>query len=416
MQDLRPLAKWTIHICVVVSLWAVQPALGQQKPPALPEGPGKEQVATLCSGCHGLGRVMSSGYPQAHWNTVIRMMINFGVPIPADQMNLITDYLAANLPEKPKPDAVILPGPAKVVIREWQVPIPGSRPHDPLATRDGAIWYTGQMTNRLGRVDPKTGQVREYPLKSPATGPHGLVEDRDGNIFYTGNHQALIGKLDPRTGNITEYKMTDPNAKDPHSLSFAQDGMLFFTLQQSNMIGRLDPRTGELRLVTAPTPRSRPYGILVDSKSVPHVVLFGTNKIARIDPKTMEIREFTLPDPLARPRRMAYDGNDLIYYTDYPRGTLGRLDPQTGKVVEWPSPGGPKSEPYGVVFTKGAIWYSESGTRPNTIVRFDPKTEKFQSWAIPSGGYIVRKMDVTPDGNPVIATSTVNGVGMVEVK
>jgi len=227
-------------------------------------------VATLCSGCHGLGRVMSSGYPQAYWNTVIRMMINFGVPVPADQINLITDYLAANLPEKPKPDAVVVPGPAKVVIREWQVPIPGSRPHDPLATRDGAIWYTGQMTNRLGRVDPKTGQVREYPLKSPATGPHGLVEDRDGNIFYTGNHQALIGKLDPRTGSITEYKMTDPNAKDPHSLSFAQDGMLFFTLQQSNMIGRLDPRTGELRLVTAPTPRSRPYGILVNSKGVPH--------------------------------------------------------------------------------------------------------------------------------------------------
>ena len=416
MREVAQFAKWTLHICTAASLWAVQPALGQQKSPALPEGPGKEQVATLCSGCHGLARVMNSGYPQAYWNTVIRMMVNFGVPIPADQVNLITDYLATNLPEKPKPDAVILPGPAKVAIREWQVPIPGSRPHDPLATRDGAIWYTGQMTNRLGRVDPKTGQVREYPLKSPATGPHGLVEDRDGNIFYTGNHQALIGKLDPRTGSVTEYKMTDPNAKDPHSLSFAQDGTLFFTLQQSNMIGRLDPRTGELRLVTAPTPRSRPYGILVNSKGVPHVVLFGANKIARIDPKTMEIREFTLPDPRARPRRMAYDGEDRIYYTDYPRGTLGRLDPQTGKVIEWASPGGPRSEPYGIVFTKGAIWYSESGTRPNTIVRFDPKTEGFQTWVIPSGGYIVRKMDVTPDGNPVIATSTVNGVGLVEVK
>ena len=50
------------------------------------------------------------------------------------------------------------------------------------------------------------------------------------------------------------------------------------------------------------------------------------------------------------------------------------------------------------------------------IERFDPKTEKFQTWAIPSGGYIVRKMDVAPNGNPVIATSTVNGVGMVEIK
>ena len=27
-----------------------------------------------------------------------------------------------------------------------------------------------------------------------------------------------------------------------------------------------------------------------------------------------------------------------------------------------------------------------------------------------------RKMDVTPDGNPVLATSIVNGVGLVEVK
>ena len=386
----------------------------QQK--TLPDGPGKEQVAELCSGCHGLSRVMNSGYPQAYWHTVVRMMINFGVAIPPDQILVLTDYLAANFPERPKPDAKIVPGLAAVAIREWQVPIPGSRPHDPLATRDGAIWYTGQMTNRLGRVDPKTGQVREYPLKSPATGPHGLVEDRDGNIFYTGNHQALIGKLDPRTGSVTEYKMPDPNAKDPHSLSFAQDGMLFFTLQQSNMIGSLDPRTGDIKLVVSPTPRSRPYGVLVNSKGVPHVVLFGTNKIARVDPKTLDIREYSLPDPGARPRRMAYDGNDLIYYTDYPRGTLGRLDPQSGKVVEWPSPGGPKSEPYGIVFAKGAIWYSESGTRPNTIVRFDPKSEKFQTWAIPSGGYIVRKMDVTPEGNPVIATSTVNGVGLVEVK
>jgi virginiamycin B lyase len=391
-------------------------AAGQQKAPVLPEGPAKKQVETLCSGCHGIGRVMSSGYPQAYWHTVVRMMINFGVAIPPEQVLVITDYLAANFPERGKPDANLIPGSAKVVIREWQVPIPGSRPHDPLATRDGAIWYTGQMTNRLGRVDPKSGQIREYPLKSPATGPHGLTEDKDGNIFFTGNHHALVGKLDPRTGAVTEYRMPDPKATDPHSLSFAQDGMLFFTLQQSNMIGRLDPRSGEIRLVTAPTPRSRPYGILVNSKGVPHVVLFGVNKIARVDPKTLEIREFSLPDPATRPRRMAYDANDRIYYSDYARGMLGRLDPQSANVTEWPSPGGPKSEPYGIVFAKGAVWYSESGTRPNTIVRFDPATERFQTWAIPSGGYIVRKMDVTPEGNPVIATSTVNGVGVVEVK
>jgi virginiamycin B lyase len=391
------------------------PAQAQQQP-NLPDGPGKEQVAALCSGCHGLSRVMASGYPQAYWRTAIRMMQNFGVPIPPDQTDLITDYLAANFPEKPKPVANIIAGPAKIEIKEWQVPIPGSRPHDPLAARDGAIWYTGQMTNRLGRVDPKTGQVKEYPLKSPATGPHGLVEDKEGNIWFTGNHQGLVGKLDPKTGEVTEYPMPDPNAKDPHSLAFDQSGILWFTLQQSNMIGRLNPKSGAIKLVTAPTPRSRPYGVMVSPKGVPFVALFGTNKIARIDPATMEIKEFTLPNAQSRPRRIAITGDEAIWYADFPRGYLGRLDPASGQVSEWLSPGGPKSEPYGIVVAKDAIWYSESGTKPNTVVRFDPKTQQFQTWVIPSGGYIVRKMDVTPDGNPVLATSTINGVALVDIK
>jgi virginiamycin B lyase len=84
-------------------------------------------------------------------------------------------------------------------------------------------------------------------------------------------------------------------------------------------------------------------------------------------------------------------------------------------VREWPSPSGPKSQPYGIVFTKGAVWYSESAAKPNTIVRFDPASEVFQSWAIPGGGDIVRNMDVSRDGNPVTANSLVNAVGLVEI-
>ena len=395
---------------------AALPLLAQQKPVKLPDGPGKETVETYCAGCHGLSRVAASGYPQAYWHTAIRMMLNFGVPIPQDQVLTVIDYLAKNFPEKPMPVAKLMPGKVQVTFREWQVPTPGSRPHDPLATRDGAIWYTGQLSNKLGRVDTRTGQVREYPMKSPQIAPHGLVEDKEGNIWFTGNHASIIGKLDPKTGEITEYPMPDPKAKDPHSLAFDQTGILWFTLQQSNLMARLDPKNGEIKLIPSPTPRSRPYGVMVNAKGVPFVALFGTNKIARIDPQTLAVHEYALPDPKARPRRIAITPDDIIYYADFSRGYLGRLDPATGEVREWPSPSGQRSQPYGIVFAKGAIWYNESGTKPNTIVRFDPGTEQFQSWVIPSGGYIVRKMDVTPDGNPVMANSTVNFVGMVEVK
>jgi virginiamycin B lyase len=65
---------------------------------------------------------------------------------------------------------------------------------------------------------------------------------------------------------------------------------------------------------------------------------------------------------------------------------------------------------------KDVIWYSEAGVQPNTRVRFDPETEKFQIWTIPSGGGIVRNVDVTRDGNRALACSGVNRVVLVELK
>src|SRR5262249_54957184 len=69
---------------------------------------------------------------------------------PPDQLDSVTEYLIESFPEKPKPGGVTIAGPIEVSIRMWPVPTPGSRPHDPLATTDGAIWYTGQMHNVLG--------------------------------------------------------------------------------------------------------------------------------------------------------------------------------------------------------------------------------------------------------------------------
>ena len=387
---------------------------GQQPGQDFPDGPGKSTVIGICGGCHDINR-LKAGYTPDGWHMVVRMMENFGAPLPADQVTTITDYLIKSFPERPRPAANIIPGQVDVTIKEWPVATPGSRPHDPLAARDGSLWYTGQLANVLGRLDPATGKIKEYPVNQ-MTGPHGLKEDAEGNIWFTGNFAGLIGKLDPNTGKVSEYRMPDPAAKDPHSLVIDHDGIIWFTVQVGNKVGRLDPKTGEIRLATPPTPNARPYGIAVNSKNVVYFVEFGAPKIATIDSRTMAIREFPLPDAAARPRRLAIGPDDVIWYADFARGYLGRLDPATGAVKEWLSPSGPRSQPYGMVFTKGAVWYAESGAKPNTIVRFDPNGEKFQTWAIPGGGDIVRNMDVDRDGDPVMANSLVNAVGVVEIK
>ncbi len=404
-----------LPVLAATMLCCASAAWSQPVPQNFPDGPGKDIVVAVCGGCHDINRARA-GYTPAGWNMLQHMMQNMGAPIAPEDWPTVTTYLMNNFPERPRPSAVIIAGPVQARVFLWDVPTIGSRPHDPAAAKDGAIWWSGQLSNKLGRIDPKTGAIREYLLKTPHSGPHGLIEDKDGNIWFTGNVASFIGKLDPKTGVTTEYKLPDPKAKDPHTLIFDHDGILWFTVQQGNFIGRLDPKSGEVKLVTPPTPKSRPYGMAVNSKNVVHFVEFGANKIATIDAKTMAIKEYVLPDPGARPRRIAISPDDMIWYTDFARGFLGRLDPATGKVTEWQSPSGPKSEPYGLVFTKGALWYNEFFAKPNTIVRFDPATEKFQSWAIPGGGDIVRNMDVTPDGNPVTAHSLANQVGLVEIK
>ena len=392
-------------------------ALAQTPQPGadFPEGPAKSIVVPMCGSCHDINR-LKAGYTPEGWHTVMRMMQNMEAPIPPDKIEMVTDYLISSFPERRRPPAAKLDGPANVSIRMFEVPTPGSRPHDPRATRDGALWYTGQLANHLGRVEPKSGRIREYTMSIPHSGPHGLAEDRDGNIWFTGNNAGYIGKLDPKTGEVRAYKLPNADARDPHTLIFDRDGTLWFTVQQANMVGRLDPGSGDIKLVTVPTARARPYGMALDSKNVVWFVEFGTNKIAKIDGATMQITEYPLPNAAARPRRIAIGPDDGIWYTDFARGMLGHLDSGSGKVTEWQSPSGPQSEPYGIVFTKGAVWYSESFAKPNTIVRFDPATQKFQTWMIPGGGDIVRNMDVMPDGNPVIADSLTNQVGVVEVR
>ena len=281
---------------------------------AFPDGPGKEILEKKCSTCHAPEQVTTFGRSAEEWHEVVVNMIDLGAEVNEEEAKVLVEYLAKNWPLKGSKPAEEKParrearGEARreicaagrawrallqslhtvrsVTIREWDVPTPKSRPHDPLAASDGTIWYTGQMVNVLGRLDPKTGQIKEFALKTPASGPHGLTEDKAGNIWYTGNAKGLIGKLDPRTGQVTEYPMPDPAAKDPHSLAFDQKGTLWFTVQGGNMVGKLNPVNGELALRNSPTTRSLPYGIMINSKGVPFFVEFGANKVASIDPAT----------------------------------------------------------------------------------------------------------------------------------
>jgi len=304
-----------------------------------------------------------------------------------------------------------------VVIEEWTVPYPDSRPRDPDAASAGEVWFVGQRGDYLARLNPKTGEFVRRDLEDGA-GPHNLIVGSDGIVWYAGNRKAYIGRYDPVSGEIERIEMPNPDARDPHTLIFdAGEEHIFFTVQGGNFVGRLALESRQVDLVEVPTPRARPYGIDIASDGTVWVVLFGTNKLAEIDPNTLELTEHALPDEGARPRRVGILDNGHVYYTDYARGYLGRFDPSSGMFEEWEMPSGSGARPYGMAIdSQDRIWYVSTGPSPNPFVGFDPATEGFFSIThIPSGAGAVRHMDYYAPTGTVWFGADSNTIGRAKV-
>lgn len=376
----------------------------------LAEGPGRETVQAVCGSCHGVNLItQSTGYSRTHWEQLIATMIE----LEGDRKDEILNYLAQHYPpRRAQRPAQLVEGSLRVSFRQWQTQTLAQRARDPVQGPDGMIWYVGQRTNTIGRINPQTNQVREWLLPARAL-PHSVNVDTQNRVWYTGNGNGTIGLFDPATGESAEYRMPDPNARDPHTAEFDRNGTMWFTLQQSNMIGRFDPASGDIRLVTIDRPRARPYGVKIAADGAPWVACNGSNCIIRVDPQTMALTQIELPHAATTVRRLDIASDGRIWYVNSGRGRLGVYNPAEGSIREWDSPSGPNSHPYAIAVINDIVWYNESGVRPDPLVRFDPRTETFQSWAIPSGDYyagMVRHMRATPDGNLLLHQGSTNRI------
>ena len=244
--------------------------------------------------------------------------------------------------------------------------------------------------------------------------PHTVQLDPKGRPWFSGNKNGTIGWIDPASGKATVWKMPDPEATDPHTITFDKNGIVYFTFQAANRIGRLNPNTGEIRIVKAAEQRSQPYDIKFDREGTTLWVSCNARPcLLKVDPNTLAITEVKLPHPKTTVRRLDIAPDGIVWYVNSGAGRLGRLDPKTGDIKEWDSPSGPNSHPYGIAVLDGAVWYNESGVRPDMLVRFDIAGETFQSWPIKSGNIyagILRNARTTREGTLLIHQTATNRV------
>jgi virginiamycin B lyase len=398
----------------------VNPAFAADGGSNMPEGEGKQLVEAFCVSCHQPNYIpRSGGYSAEHWRQLVLSMVHLeGQP----QLTTLVDYLATNFPPTNARRPNLVEGPVNVSFENWKVPTLGQMSRDPAASPDGLIWWVGQAPagNLLGRLDPNTGEMKEYSLP-PSSHPHSVTPDEQGNIWVSGNGNGTIIKFDPATEEMKIYSMPDPVARDPHTMIFDDDGIMWFTSQFGNMVGRLDPSAedGDIKLTTMPVENSRPYALKFDPHGDLWVNCRNSPCLYRVETDTMEIRTYAMAHPSSWARRLAITSDGMVWYGDTVRGTLARLNPETEEITEWESPSGANSEPYFMEVIDDIIWYDESGKRPDALVRFDPQTEIFQSWAIPSEqgfyGAIARHGRATPDGDLLLHQGSSNNIMRIKI-
>jgi hypothetical protein len=93
-------------LLIVAMMASVAFAASQKQSPALPEGPGKKLLDTVCTACHSLGEVTKfKGYfAKENWRDIVATMIEDGARLEEAQIPVLIDYLTKAFPRE-FPDA-----------------------------------------------------------------------------------------------------------------------------------------------------------------------------------------------------------------------------------------------------------------------------------------------------------------------
>src|SRR5262249_47472128 len=84
-------------------------------------------------------------------------------------------------------------------IKEWGMPTPWSNPYDVMIDKKGDAWTGSMMTDRVTRLDTKTGQTVEYLLPNPTNIRRVYIDNKAAQptLWVGSNHGASIVKIEP---------------------------------------------------------------------------------------------------------------------------------------------------------------------------------------------------------------------------
>ena len=191
---------------------------------------------------------------------------------------------------------------------------------------DGALWFTAQAQNLIGRITT-AGEVTTTPVPTPNAGVLGITNGPDGALWFVERLGDKIGRI-TTDGRVQEFTIPTPGAQ-PADIATGPDGALWFTESGNNLlakIGRLDT-SGNFEEFPLPDPTSLPLGITAGPDGAMWFAENSGNKIGRIDVTTRVITEYPLPRAGMGPEYIVTGPDQNLWFTTFNGTAIGRITP-----------------------------------------------------------------------------------------
>ena len=437
-------------------------------------------VRSVCTSCHSASYVLQHRFDEAGWDKILSWMkqVNvYGIKVdrpPQDVINHNQKELAAYLARargpgessmkfdkmRPRPSGEA----ARVVFREYDVPVNpeaglpdktttndgsdwtlgtpsgiGSTVHDSWVDRDGGVWFTSNVPQRVSsvaRIDQATGKIENFRLPGPggfSAPTHGMSIDPQGIVWFNVNTgKGSLGRIDPKTKEIKVF--TPPEGMMPTggatTVDYDGKGRIWVSAPEGGLM--FDPATEkftEFKSPTFKTPNGNgvTYGMAADRDGKGWWAQMAIDIIGTGDPatgKSSDIKllpiksELDLLSPASKafydkavapdfnspmpwhhgPRRLGTDKNaDILYVAASWGGHLIRIDTKTNAQTTIPLPDPKATLPYHVhVDSKGVAWTNLWMT--DQVARYSPADGKWTLFDLPTRGGEVRYVSVMEAG------------------
>lgn len=377
-----------------------------------------------CGNCHQIGSYrFRRAKTEDEWRSVLtRMMLNLPPYFQETRDQLIQTVIDTYGPGATVPTLPVPPPPSgdvlKAVIYEYVLGTATSSPgcHDLELGADNRVYADAG----LRWIDPRTSERGIYPFSG---GSHSIERAADGNMWITQAGSDSLAEIFVDGVTAPRYfplpNINGVQGAYPHTNRFDAQGDLWMTLTKSNQLGRFEPLTAHWSYVPLPEADAAEVGLSIPvaygcdvapDDTVWWSQLFG-ERIGHYIPATDTMKAWR--PPFYGPRRLAVDGGGIVWVPGYGSGVLGRFDPaiERWKVYPLPSgvagpPGfGTSDAPYNLNAnrTDGSVWIN--GSNSDTMVRFDPATERFTVFPLPTRASFTREIEFDPDNNVWTCTS-----------